>query len=234
LPPNGCCIRSRPSGASLALPKGPEIFWALRNDHSPRSLIGWYASSEPNRDISHAFKCRVQVGATPTVSWTRAHSQVLCSFHPLFTLPVVTPPPAPPSTTQSPRLIHLIAYAPFHPLVSFAALYLQHLRAGSFSFAIGFCSLPYLHPHLHYNSTLGTAVLLFLSMLPSYPQPCCSATHHSLNPRVKDLRFYHRIIILTAGPGVTGTRCVAVHLLSACPNYYVGLAYTFSSQSLVS
>jgi hypothetical protein len=100
-------------------------------------------------------------------------------------------------------------------------------RARSFSFAIGFCSLSCLHSRLHY--TVGPAFLLFSSILPSYPQPRFSATHPSLNPRVKDSRFYHGILILTAGPEVTGTRCVAVHLLSACSNHYVGLAYTLST-----
>lgn len=52
----------------------------------------------------------------------------------LFACPDVPPPPAPPSTTPTPRLDHFIAYAlhrtRLHPSVTFAALYLlQRLKA---------------------------------------------------------------------------------------------------------
>src|SRR5258708_9031232 len=64
------------------------------------------------------------------------HTAKLCSrfVSHLFTCPEVPPPPAPPSTTQTPRLQHFIAYAlhrtPLHASVTFAALYLlQRLKA---------------------------------------------------------------------------------------------------------
>ena len=52
----------------------------------------------------------------------------------LFACPNVPPPPAPPSTTPTPRLDHFIAYALHHThlrlSVTFTALYLlQHLKA---------------------------------------------------------------------------------------------------------
>src|SRR5216684_8395400 len=64
------------------------------------------------------------------------HTAKLCSWfvsH-LFTCPEVPPPPAPPSTTQTPQLEHFIAYALhrtwLHTSVTFAALYLlQRLKA---------------------------------------------------------------------------------------------------------
>jgi hypothetical protein len=59
---------------------------------------------------------------------TRTHSKALCLF--CFLLFAC---PAPPSTTQTPRLEHFIAYAlhymQLHTSVTFTAFYLQHLKA---------------------------------------------------------------------------------------------------------
>ncbi|KAI9433920.1 hypothetical protein H4582DRAFT_2060597 [Lactarius indigo] len=64
------------------------------------------------------------------------HTAKLCGrfVSHLFACPDVPPPPAPPSTTPTPRLDHFIAYAlhrtRLHPSVTFAALYLlQRLKA---------------------------------------------------------------------------------------------------------
>lgn len=64
------------------------------------------------------------------------HTAKLCArfVSHLFACPDVPPPPAPPSTTLTPRLDHFIAYAlhrtRLHPSVTFAALYLlQRLKA---------------------------------------------------------------------------------------------------------
>jgi len=64
------------------------------------------------------------------------HTAKLCSrfVSHLFTCPEIPPPPAPPSTTQTPWLEHFIAYALhrtwLHTSVTFAVLYLlQRLKA---------------------------------------------------------------------------------------------------------
>ncbi|KAH9057073.1 hypothetical protein EDB83DRAFT_2316050 [Lactarius deliciosus] len=81
---------------------------------------------------------KAQKISRPTAA-TAAHGTaspncVVASFLILFACPDVPPPPAPPSTTPTPRLDHFIAYAlhrtRLHPSVTFAALYLlQRLKA---------------------------------------------------------------------------------------------------------